>query len=50
MIELKLKDKKWALIIVNEEFHFDNLDDLFRVLNQLLETKYNYGRIKNYDN
>jgi len=44
-ITIKKYQEKWRLIIQNEEWEFENLHDMEEILQDILDTKTNYGRL-----
>jgi len=47
MIKVNMVQGKWRIIIENEEWEFGNSEESKKMINQLLDYKDKYGRIKN---
>lgn len=46
MISQKMFDEKWRLLITEETWEFESLDELKRVLSVILDYKNKYGQLK----
>jgi len=49
-IQIKLYNNKWQIQIENEIWEFDNLVEMQKNLNKILEMKDKFGRIKEEKN